>query len=95
MPGVLQIEALAQVGAVAVLRQPAYQGKIAVFARIENVRFRKPVTPGDTLMLEVHLVELKGRKGKGRGIAKVGETVVSEADFTFVMVDATRQAAST
>lgn len=95
MPGVLQIEALAQVGAVAVLRQPAYQGKIAVFARIENVRFRKPVTPGDTLMLEVHLVELKGKTGKGRGIAKVGETVVSEADFTFVMVDAPRQDAAT
>lgn len=95
MPGVLQIEALAQVGAVAVLRQPAYQGKIAVFARIENVRFRRPVTPGDTLMLEVRLVELKGKMGKGKGVAKVGETVVSEADFTFVMVDAARQGGST
>src|SRR5206468_5219805 len=53
MPGVLQVEALAQVGAVAVLHQPAYRGKLALFARIDNVRFRKPVVPGDTLRLEV------------------------------------------
>ena len=65
MPGVLQIEALAQVGAVAVLHQPAYRGKLAVFARIENVRFRKPVVPGDTLELEVQLVELRGKDRQG------------------------------
>jgi 3-hydroxyacyl-[acyl-carrier-protein] dehydratase len=87
MPGVLQIEALAQVGAVAVLRQPAYRGKIAVFARIENVRFRKPVTPGDTLRLEVQLVELRGKVGKGHGVARVADQIVSEGDFTFVLTD--------
>lgn len=87
MPGVLQIEALAQVGAVAVLRQPAYRGKLAVFARIENVRFRKPVTPGDTLRLEVRLVELRGKVGKGHGIARVDDQVVSEGDFTFFLTD--------
>jgi 3-hydroxyacyl-[acyl-carrier-protein] dehydratase len=91
MPGVLQIEALAQVGAVAVLHQPAYRGKLAVFARIENVRFRKPVVPGDTLELEVQLVELRGRIGKGHGVARVGQVVVSEGDFTFALVDPPRQ----
>ena len=88
MPGVLQIEALAQVGAVAVLRQPAYRGKLALFARIENARFRKPVTPGDTLRLEVQLVELRGRVGKGHAVAKVGDQVVTEGDITFMLVDA-------
>ena len=87
MPGVLQIEALAQVGAVAVLRQPAYRGKLAVFARIENVRFRKPVTPGDTLQLEVQLVELRSKMGKGHGVARVDGEVVSEGDFTFFLTD--------
>lgn len=88
MPGVLQIEALAQVGAVALLHQPAYHGKIALFARIENVRFRKPVVPGDTLRLEVELVQLRGAIGKGRGVAKVEAQVASEAEFTFAIAEA-------
>ncbi len=87
MPGVLQVEALAQVGAVALLHQPAYRGKLALFARIENVRFRKPVTPGDTLRLEVELVQLRGAIGKGHGVAKVEDQVVTEADFTFAIAD--------
>ena len=87
MPGVLQIEALAQVGAVAVLHQQAYRGKLALFARIDNVRFRKPVTPGDTLRLEVQLVELRGKIGKGHAVAKVDDQVVTEGDLTFVLVD--------
>ena len=87
MPGVLQIEALAQVGAVAVLHQPAYRGKLALFARIDNARFRKPVTPGDTLRLEVQLVELRGRVGKGHAVATVDGQVVTEADLTFMLVD--------
>jgi 3-hydroxyacyl-[acyl-carrier-protein] dehydratase len=95
MPGVLQIEALAQVGAVAVLSQPGYRGKLAFFARIENVRFRKPVVPGDTLELEVQLVELRGKIGKGHGIARVGQVVVSEGDFTFALVDPSHQKATT
>ena len=95
MPGVLQIEALAQVGAVAVLSQPAYRGKLALFARIENVRFRKPVVPGDTLELEVQLVELRGKIGKGHGVARVGQVVVSEGDFTFALADPPQQKATT
>ncbi len=88
MPGVLQIEALAQVGAIALLSQPAYRGKIVLFARIENVRFRKLVTPGDTLRLEVQLERMRGRIGKGHGVARVGDDVAAEGDFTFAVADA-------
>ncbi len=90
MPGVLQVEALAQVGAVAVLRQPAYQGKVALFARIENVRFRRPVVPGDTLMLEVQLTQMRSTVGKGHGIARVDNEITAEGDFTFALVDPPR-----
>ncbi|MDQ5851593.1 MAG: 3-hydroxyacyl-ACP dehydratase FabZ [Chloroflexota bacterium] len=88
MPGVLQVEALAQVGAIALLSQPAYRGKIVLFARIENVRFRKLVTPGDTLRLEVQLERMRGRIGKGHGVARVGDDVAAEGDFTFAVADA-------
>ncbi len=88
MPGVLQVEALAQVGAVAVLYQAAYRGKIALLARIENVRFRKPVIPGDTLQLEMQLDRMRGRIGKGHGVAKVGDAITAEGDFTFALADA-------
>ena len=95
MPGVLQVEALAQVGAVAVLYQPAYRGKLALFARIENVRFRRPVVPGDTLRLEVRLVELRRRMGKGHGVATVNDIVVAEGDLSLVLVDAPQQDVAT
>jgi len=64
MPGVLLIEVMAQVGAVAILRMPEYQGKIAFFAGIDNARFRKQVVPGDQLRIEVELLKLRGRIGK-------------------------------
>ena len=89
MPGVLIIEALAQVGAVAVLMQPEFQGKLAFFAGIDNVRFRKPVTPGDTLRLEVTLEKLRRVIGKGRGVATVDGTVVAEGEIMFAIVDRT------
>ncbi len=88
MPGVLIVEALAQVGAVAMLSQPAYQGKLAFFARIDNTRFRRPVTPGDTLRLEVTLDKVRGRVGKGTGIARVDDQVVAETEITFAIADA-------
>ncbi len=85
MPGVLVVEALAQVGAVAVLMQPEYRGKIAYFAGIDDVRFRKPVTPGDTLRLEASLEKIKRAVGKGRGIATVDGTIVVEGTFMFAI----------
>ncbi len=85
MPGVLIIEALAQVGAVAILHQPVYQGKLVFFARIENARFRRPVKPGDTLHLNVSLDKLRGSIGKGKGLAQVDGEVAAEAEFTFAI----------
>ncbi len=85
MPGVLIIEALAQVGAVALLSQPQHRGKIAYFARIDGARFRKPVTPGDSLRLEVTLDKMRGPVGKGKGVANVDGVVVAEGEFTFAL----------
>ncbi|KUO52044.1 MAG: beta-hydroxyacyl-ACP dehydratase [Desulfitibacter sp. BRH_c19] len=85
MPGVLIIEALAQVGAVVVLKMPQYAGKIAFFAGLDKVRFRRQVVPGDQLRLEVELVKIKGPVGKGVGKAFVGEEVAAEGELTFMI----------
>jgi len=83
MPGVLIVEALAQVGAVALLSLPEHSGKIAYFAGIDGVRFRRPVVPGDTLHLTVALTKLRSRVGKGRGEARVDGQLAAEGEFTF------------
>lgn len=78
MPGVLIIEALAQVGAVIMLSDPDNHGKIAYFAGIDNVRFRRKVVPGDTLNLELVVTKIRGAFGYGDAVATVnGETVCS------------------
>ena len=87
MPGVLQIEALAQVGAVALLSEPEHRGKLALFAGLDGVRFRRLVVPGDTLRLEVTLEKLRRRIGKGRGVATVDGAVTAEGEFTFAIAD--------
>lgn len=87
MPGVLIIEAIAQVGVVLALRAPSSQGKIVYFAGIDNVRFRKPVVPGDQLIFEVETVWTRGPLGKMKGKATVGGEVAAEGEFTFSMVD--------
>lgn len=89
MPGVLIIEAMAQVGAVALLQQAEFAGKLALFAGIDGARFRKPVTPGDTLRLEVTLEKIRRVVGKGHGVATVNDVVVAESDLTFAVVDRT------
>jgi len=88
MPGVLQIEALAQVGAVALLSEPEHRGKLALFAGLDGVRFRRLVVPGDTLRLEVTLEKLRRRIGKGHGVATVDGAVAAEGEFTFAIADA-------
>ena len=85
MPGVLIVEALAQAGAVAVLSLPEYRGKLALFAGIDECRFRRTVLPGDTLRLEVTLEKLRGMFGRARGVAKVGREVAAEATISFVI----------
>ncbi|GAB4254730.1 MAG: 3-hydroxyacyl-ACP dehydratase FabZ [Thermoleophilia bacterium] len=86
-PGVLQVEALAQAGAVAVLSLPENRGKIVLFAGLEKVRFRRQVRPGDTLRLEVELVALRGPLGKGEGRASVGGEVACTATMTFALTE--------
>ncbi len=87
MPGVLIVEALAQVGAVAMLIQPEFKGKLAMFAGIDGVRFKKPVTPGDTLQLEVTLDKIRRVIGKGRGVATVDGKLVAEGELMFAIID--------
>lgn len=88
MPGVLIVEAIAQVGAVALLSQPEYAGQIVYFAGIDGVRFRRPVVPGDTLQLRMELTKLRGRVGKGRGEARVETRLAAEGEFTFAIAPA-------
>ena len=87
MPGVLIVEALAQTGAVLVMRNPANVGKLPFFARIDNCRFRQPVRPGDTLRLDVEATTSRGPVGKAHGRAFVGEALAAEADLTFAFGD--------
>ncbi|MEJ8544144.1 3-hydroxyacyl-ACP dehydratase FabZ [Brevibacillus borstelensis] len=85
MPGVLIVEALAQVGAVAVLSMEENRGKIAFFAGIDEFRFKDQVKPGDTLTLEVELTRVRGSIGKGHGMAKVNGKVVAEGGLLFAL----------
>jgi 3-hydroxyacyl-[acyl-carrier-protein] dehydratase len=86
-PGVLQLEAMAQTGAVAVLSQPDNRGKIVLFARADDVRFRRAVTPGDTLRLEMRLTKSRGAVGKGEGRAFVGGDLVCSGTLTFAVTE--------
>ena len=86
MPGVLIIEAMAQVGGVAALSAKENIGKLAYFLSINNARFRKPVLPGDVLRLEVDFVKAKMNVIKMHGIAKVDDDLVAEADLMFAFV---------
>lgn len=88
MPGVLIVEALAQVGSVAMLMVEANKGKLGFFAGIDGFRFRGQVKPGDTLTLEVEITRLKGSIGKGKGTAKVDGKVVAEGELMFALSDA-------
>ena len=85
MPGVLQLEALAQCSAPILLKLPQFEGKLALFASIENVRFKSIVRPGDRLDMEVQLLKLKGPIGKTHAIGRVDGKIVVEADMTAAM----------
>jgi len=87
-PGVLILEAMAQVGAVALLAAEEHRGKLGLFAGIDRVRFRRPVLPGDLLRLEVELVTLRGRLGKARGRATVADRLAAEGEVLFALADA-------
>lgn len=85
MPGVLICEALAQVGAVALLSQEEYKGKLAFFGGINKARFRQKVVPGDVLRMETELIKIKGPVGVGKATAWVGDKVAAEAELTFMI----------
>ncbi|MCP1310480.1 3-hydroxyacyl-ACP dehydratase FabZ [Paenibacillus tyrfis] len=85
MPGVLIIEALAQVGGVALLQVEGNQGKIGMLTGVDNFRFRGQVKPGDTLTLEVAITRMKGIIGKGQATAKVEGKVVAEGEIMFAL----------
>jgi UDP-3-O-[3-hydroxymyristoyl] N-acetylglucosamine deacetylase/3-hydroxyacyl-[acyl-carrier-protein] dehydratase len=88
MPGVLQLEAVAQAAGILMLRQAANVGQLAYFMAAENVKWRKPVLPGDVLIIEVELTKSRGKIGKARGVCKVRDEIVSEAEVTFILLDA-------
>jgi UDP-3-O-[3-hydroxymyristoyl] N-acetylglucosamine deacetylase/3-hydroxyacyl-[acyl-carrier-protein] dehydratase len=85
MPGVLQLEAIAQVAGVMMLRQAENFGKLAYFMSAESVRWRKPVRPGDTMVIDVELTKSRGKIGKAKGVCLVNNEVVSEAEVTFML----------
>lgn len=85
MPGVLILEAMAQVGGVAMLYPEENRGKITFFAGMENVRFRKPVVPGDQLRMVAELVKIRGAIGKLHCEAYVEDQLIAQGDFTFAL----------
>jgi 3-hydroxyacyl-[acyl-carrier-protein] dehydratase len=87
LPGVLMVEALAQLGGISVLADERYADKLPLFGGIERARFRRQVLPGDTLELEVTVGRLSARAGTGHGRAHVGGQTACEADLLFVLVD--------
>ncbi len=87
LPGVLMLEALAQLGGIAVLSDPRYADRLPLFGGVDKVRFRRQVVPGDTLELEVTVGRLSARAGTGHGRAHVGGETACEADLLFVLVD--------
>ena len=87
MPGVLMVEALAQAGAVAVLSEEANRGKLALFAGIDDVRFKRIVRPGDELTLECELESVRGPIGKGRARATVDGELAVRGTLTFAVTE--------
>jgi 3-hydroxyacyl-[acyl-carrier-protein] dehydratase len=85
VPGVLQLEALAQTGGIAILADARYAGSLPLFGGVEDVRFRRVVRPGDELVLRVEMERLSARGGWGRGVATVGDSVACRARLLFAI----------
>ncbi len=88
LPGVLMVEALAQVGACLALAEPRFAGKIPLFGGVDKVKFRRQVVPGEVLTLEVEFVKLGSRGGRATGVAKVDGQTACQAELMLVVVDA-------
>ncbi len=87
MPGVLICEALAQVGAVVILRAPENRGKLAVFTGISDFKFRHQVVPGETLRLEAELTRMRNTMGKAEVCAYVGDQIAAKGEISFALVE--------
>jgi UDP-3-O-[3-hydroxymyristoyl] N-acetylglucosamine deacetylase/3-hydroxyacyl-[acyl-carrier-protein] dehydratase len=87
MPGVLQVEAMAQVASILMSRSSDSAGKIGYFMSADKVKFRKPVLPGDTLIIEVELTKSRGKVARAMGVCRVNNEIVSEGDLMFGLVD--------
>ncbi|MDA2944338.1 MAG: 3-hydroxyacyl-ACP dehydratase FabZ [Actinomycetota bacterium] len=85
LPGVLMCEAIAQVGALAVLADERFAGRLPLFGGIDKARFRRQVVPGDELILECTMGRLSARAGRGSGRALVGDDLATECDLMFVI----------
>ncbi|MEG0381345.1 MAG: 3-hydroxyacyl-ACP dehydratase FabZ [Kurthia sp.] len=85
MPGVLIVEAMAQVGGIALLSSEDYKGRIVFLTGIDNARFKRQVIPGDVLTMEVEFLKIRGAMGKGHGKVTVGDELVCEADILFAI----------
>ena len=87
-PGVLLLESIAQCGAVAVLADPRYAGRLPLFGGVERARFRRLVLPGDTVTIECAMTKLSARGGKGAGRATVDGQLAAETELFFILADA-------
>ncbi len=87
LPGVLMCEAIAQTGALAIVSDERFAGKLPLFGGLDGARFRRQVVPGDVLEMTTDLVKLSGRAGKGTGIATVNGETACECELLFVVVD--------
>lgn len=87
LPGVLMCEAIAQLGAIAVLTEPRFAGKLPLFGGLDGARFRRQVVPGDALELRVELQRMSARAGKGSGSALLRGETACECELMFVLVD--------
>lgn len=87
MPGVLQLEAMAQAAGILMLKQAENFGRLAYFMAAESVKWRKPVRPGDTIVIEIELTKNRGKIGKAKGVCLVDNEAVSEAEVTFILME--------
>jgi beta-hydroxyacyl-ACP dehydratase FabZ len=87
MPGVLIIEAMAQTACALMFSRPEMKNKLAFFMGIDEVKFRKPVTPGDVVEMHIEMLRTGSRAGRAKGIAKVGGETATEATFSFAIAD--------
>ena len=91
IPGVLMVEALAQLGCIALLCKDEFKGNLGVFTGIDGFKFRAMVTPGDRLDMEVELIKMRGPIGRMKATAKVGDKLVCEGEISFAMVKEEQQ----